>query len=51
MVLQRGPQRAIMWGYADVVGDTVTVTQDGVVLGTTKVIPSFNTGSSFNKIY
>ncbi|ESO84973.1 hypothetical protein LOTGIDRAFT_131233, partial [Lottia gigantea] len=29
MVLQRGPQRAIVWGFSDVVGDDVTVTISG----------------------
>ncbi|XP_067675099.1 sialate O-acetylesterase-like [Haliotis asinina] len=29
MVLQRGPQRAIVWGYAATIGDEVTVTVSG----------------------
>jgi hypothetical protein len=30
MVLQRAPARAILWGYADVIGDTVTILMNGV---------------------
>lgn len=37
MVLQRGPERAMLYGYANVVGDTVTVYKDGAAVGTTKV--------------
>ena len=37
MVLQRAPQRAIVWGFADTVGDTVTVLKNGVLMGQTTV--------------
>ena len=46
MVLQRGPQRAILWGYAGVIGDTVILKQDGQLLGTTAVIKNPNTGKT-----
>ena len=37
MVLQRAPKRAIIWGYADIIGDSVTVLKNGVNLGHTTV--------------
>ena len=37
MVLQRAPRRAVLWGYADTIGDTVTVIKNGVLMGQTLV--------------
>ena len=37
MVLQRAPRRAVLWGYADTIGDTVTVIKNGVFMGQTIV--------------
>ena len=37
MVLQRAPRRAVLWGYADTIGDTVTVMKNGVLMGHTQV--------------
>lgn len=37
MVLQRAPERAILWGYADVIGDTVTILKNGVQVEETTV--------------
>ena len=37
MVLQKAPRRAILWGYADVIRDTVTVLKNGVNVGHTTV--------------
>ena len=37
MVLQRAPRRAVLWGYADTIGDTVTVIKNGVFMGHTIV--------------
>ena len=31
MVLQRAPQRAVVWGYASTLGDTVTVKLNGII--------------------
>ncbi|XP_046556182.1 sialate O-acetylesterase-like [Haliotis rubra] len=38
MVLQRGPQRAVMWGKAKVIGDEVTVEVSGAAAVKTKVV-------------
>ena len=35
MVLQRAPQSAILWGYSEVIGDTITIIKNGVVITNT----------------
>ncbi|XP_053388661.1 sialate O-acetylesterase-like [Mercenaria mercenaria] len=45
MVLQRAPARAILWGYADVIGDTVIVLRNGVKVEETTVQKSGSNGS------
>ncbi|XP_060554400.1 sialate O-acetylesterase-like [Ruditapes philippinarum] len=37
MVLQRAPERAILWGYADVIDDVVSVWMDGFLVAETNV--------------
>ena len=37
MVLQKEPQRAVLWGYATTIGDTVRVTLNGSNVATAKV--------------
>ncbi|XP_053395974.1 sialate O-acetylesterase-like [Mercenaria mercenaria] len=43
MVLQRAPERAILWGYADVIDDWVTVWMDGVLVSETTVTDNNDT--------
>jgi hypothetical protein len=44
MVLQRAPARAILWGYADVIGDTVKIVMNGVKIEQTTVQRSTKNG-------
>ncbi|XP_060553645.1 sialate O-acetylesterase-like isoform X2 [Ruditapes philippinarum] len=45
MVLQRAPARAILWGYADVIGDTVNIIMNGVKIEQTTVQRSTKNGT------
>ncbi|XP_053396074.1 sialate O-acetylesterase-like [Mercenaria mercenaria] len=45
MVLQRAPARAILWGFADVIGDTVVVLKNGVQVEETTVQKSSSNGT------
>lgn len=45
MVLQQAPQRAVLWGYADVIGDAITVLKNGVNAGSTLVQKSLHNAS------
>lgn len=46
MVLQRAPERAILWGYADVIDDQIVVWMDGVLVVETNVYNESSDGKS-----
>jgi len=49
MVLQQAPESAILWGYADTVGDTVNIVKNGIKVATILTVKNPNTGSSAAK--
>ena len=51
MVLQRAPARAILWGYADVIGDTVTILMNGIQIEETTVQKVQKNGKTDNKMF